>query len=113
MCGVPRLPQGPWLGLGVEEEPQLAPPNSLLSPRLQFRVKKEGWGGGSTRNVTFSRGTGDLAVLKAGGRALTVSIGDGLPKSTSKYAGSRGGHRGGETRWGVVDEDQSTLCEWS
>ncbi|GAB1300900.1 Myosin-1F-like protein [Apodemus speciosus] len=49
---------------------------------LQFRVKKEGWGGGGTRNVTFSRGTGDLAVLKAGGRALTVSIGDGLPKST-------------------------------
>lgn len=28
-------------------------------------------------------------MLKAGGRALTVSIGDGLPKSTSKSAGSR------------------------
>lgn len=102
MCGAPCLPQGPWHGLGVEEEPQLAPPNTLLSPRLQFRVKKEGWGGGSTRNVTFSRGTGDLAILKAGGRALTVSIGDGLPKSTSKSAGSRGGHRGDEAGRGLL-----------
>lgn len=97
----------------MEEEPQLASPNSLLSPRLQFRVKKEGWGGGSTRNVTFSRGIGDLAMLKAGGRALTISIGDGLPKSTSKSAGSRDGHRGGEACWGVVDEDQSTLWGWN
>ncbi|MEJ1269870.1 myosin IE [Cricetulus griseus] len=79
---IPYLPQGPRHGLGVEEEPQMAPSRSLLSPRLQFRVKKEGWGGGSTRNVTFSRGTSDLAVLKAGGRTLTISIGDGLPKST-------------------------------
>lgn len=90
---IPYLPQGPRHGLGVEEEPQMAPSRSLLSPRLQFRVKKEGWGGGSTRNVTFSRGTSDLAVLKAGGRTLTISIGDGLPKSTSKSLGTRGGHR--------------------
>lgn len=68
----------------VEKGPQLVHPNTFFSLRLQFRVKKEGWGGGSTRNVTFCRGTGDLAVLKAGGRALTISIGDGLPKSTSK-----------------------------
>lgn len=59
-------------------------------------MKKEGWGGGSTRNVTFSRGTGDLAVLKAGSRALTISIGDGLPKSTSKSVGAGTGHPG----WG-------------
>lgn len=71
----------------MEEGPPTGTPNSFLSPRLQFRVKKEGWGGGSTRNVTFSRGTSDLAVLKAGSRALTISIGDGLPKSTSKSAG--------------------------
>lgn len=82
------LLQGPWHRWGVKLGPQMALQNSLLFPRLQFRVKKEGWGGGSTRNVTFSRGTGDLAVLKAGGRSLTISIGDGLPKSTSKSAGT-------------------------
>uniref|UniRef100_A0A8C6MSE9 Myosin IF n=1 Tax=Mus spicilegus TaxID=10103 RepID=A0A8C6MSE9_MUSSI len=64
------------------EEAARRPLPLTFSDLLQFRVKKEGWGGGSTRNVTFSRGTGDLAVLKAGGRALTISIGDGLPKST-------------------------------
>ncbi|NWY44937.1 MYO1F protein, partial [Sylvia atricapilla] len=64
---------------------------------LQFRVKKEGWGGGGTRNVTFIRGQGDVAALKAGGKTLTVSIGDGLPrnaKPTRKEAAqSRGGSR--------------------
>ncbi|XP_058714612.1 unconventional myosin-If isoform X3 [Poecile atricapillus] len=48
---------------------------------LQFRVKKEGWGGGGTRSVTFIRGQGDVATLKAGGKTLTVSIGDGLPRN--------------------------------
>uniref|UniRef100_A0A452UG64 Myosin IF n=1 Tax=Ursus maritimus TaxID=29073 RepID=A0A452UG64_URSMA len=51
-----------------------------FSDTLQFRVKKEGWGGGGTRSVTFSRGSGEVAVLKASGRSLTVSVGDGLPK---------------------------------
>ncbi|KFP06406.1 Unconventional myosin-If, partial [Calypte anna] len=64
---------------------------------LQFRVKKEGWGGGGTRNVTFIRGQGDVATLKAGGKTLTVSIGDGLPrndKPTRKaMTQSRGGSR--------------------
>ncbi|XP_051495690.1 unconventional myosin-If [Apus apus] len=64
---------------------------------LQFRVKKEGWGGGGTRNVTFIRGQGDMAALKAGGKTLTVSIGDGLPrnaKPTRKEATqNRGGSR--------------------
>lgn len=54
-------------------------------------MKKEGWGGGGTRSVTFSRGSGDLAVLKASGRALTVSVGDGLPKSSSESAQNAGG----------------------
>ncbi|XP_034509263.1 unconventional myosin-If-like, partial [Ailuropoda melanoleuca] len=53
-----------------------------FSDTLQFRVKKEGWGGGGTRSVTFSRGSGEVAVLKASGRSLTVSVGDGLPKSS-------------------------------
>ncbi|NWY74510.1 MYO1F protein, partial [Erithacus rubecula] len=64
---------------------------------LQFRVKKEGWGGGGTRNVTFLRGQGDVATLKAGGKTLTVSIGDGLPrnaKPTRKGAAQgKGGSR--------------------
>ncbi|KAM6396135.1 unconventional myosin-If [Rhynochetos jubatus] len=64
---------------------------------LQFRVKKEGWGGGGTRNITFVKGQGDVAVLKAGGKTLMVSIGDGLPrnaKPTRKGATqSRGGSR--------------------
>ncbi|NWH69855.1 MYO1F protein, partial [Piaya cayana] len=64
---------------------------------LQFRVKKEGWGGGGTRNVTFVRGQGDVAALKAGGKTLTVSIGDGLPRNAkpTRKGGtqSRGGGR--------------------
>lgn len=53
-------------------------------PRLQFRVKKEGWGGGGTRTVTFTRGQGDVDALKAGGKTLTVSIADGLPRNSSE-----------------------------
>nr|XP_030112837.3 unconventional myosin-If [Taeniopygia guttata] len=64
---------------------------------LQFRVKKEGWGGGGTRNVTFVRGQGDVAALKAGGKTLTVSIGDGLPRNAKPTrkgtAQGRGGSR--------------------
>uniref|UniRef100_A0A669E158 Osteoclast-stimulating factor 1 n=1 Tax=Oreochromis niloticus TaxID=8128 RepID=A0A669E158_ORENI len=51
--------------------------------RLEFRVKKEGWGGGGTRIVVFQKGPGDLAQLKPGGKTLSVTIGDGLPKSSS------------------------------
>lgn len=53
-------------------------------PRLEFRVKKEGWGGGSSRLVVFQRGQGDLAQLKPGGKTLSITIGDGLPKNSSK-----------------------------
>uniref|UniRef100_A0A8B9UBT1 Myosin IF n=1 Tax=Anas zonorhyncha TaxID=75864 RepID=A0A8B9UBT1_9AVES len=64
---------------------------------LQFRVKKEGWGGGGTRNVTFMRGQGDVAILKAGGKTLTVSIGDGLPRNSKPtrkgVTHTRGGSR--------------------
>lgn len=52
--------------------------------RVEFRVKKEGWGGGSTRVVVFQKGQGDLAQLKPGGKTLAITIGDGLPKSSSK-----------------------------
>lgn len=56
----------------------------FLQFRLEFRVKKEGWGGGGSRMVVFQRGQGDLAQLKPGGKTLNITIGDGLPKSSSK-----------------------------
>lgn len=94
----PRPRPRPAWGVGV--------PAASSSPhRLQFRVKKEGWGGGGTRSVTFSRGSGEVAVLKASGRSLTVSVGDGLPKSSSESAqrwgrSQRGGPYGGGAREG-------------
>lgn len=63
---------------------------------LQFRVKKEGWGGGGTRTVTFLSGQGNVAVLKAGGKTLSISIGSGLPKNskpTRKEIQQNKGHR--------------------
>uniref|UniRef100_A0A3P9NT93 Osteoclast-stimulating factor 1 n=1 Tax=Poecilia reticulata TaxID=8081 RepID=A0A3P9NT93_POERE len=56
-----------------------------FSDRLEFKVKKEGWGGGTSRVVVFQRGQGDLAQLKPGGKTLTISVGDGLPKSSRKH----------------------------
>lgn len=47
-------------------------------------MKKEGWGGGGSRLVVFQRGQGDLPQLKPGGKTLTITVGDGLPKSSSK-----------------------------
>ncbi|XP_067824335.1 unconventional myosin-If [Heptranchias perlo] len=49
---------------------------------IQFKIKKEGWGGGGTRNLIFSRGQGDVIVLKSTGKTLNISIGDGLPKNS-------------------------------
>jgi myosin-1 len=49
-------------------------------------VKKEGWGGGGTRQVKFvSAGTSDMALLKPSGKVLTVVIGPGLPCNSSKF----------------------------
>uniref|UniRef100_A0A8C7KY44 Osteoclast-stimulating factor 1 n=1 Tax=Oncorhynchus kisutch TaxID=8019 RepID=A0A8C7KY44_ONCKI len=54
-----------------------------FNDRLEFRVKKEGWGGGGTRVVVFQRGQGDLAEIKPAGKTLTINVGDGLPKTSS------------------------------
>lgn len=51
---------------------------------LDFKVKKEGFGGGGIKQVKFTRGQGDLSVLKPSTKALFVSIGQGLPKDSSK-----------------------------
>ncbi|XP_072457027.1 unconventional myosin-If isoform X2 [Notamacropus eugenii] len=56
--------------------------NLTFNDTLQFRVKKEGWGGGGSRTITFSRGPGEVATLKASGKTLMVSISDGLPKNS-------------------------------
>ncbi|XP_061594762.1 unconventional myosin-If [Cololabis saira] len=66
-----------------------------FSDRLEFKVKKEGWGGGSSRVVAFQRGDGDLAQVKPAGKTLTVAIGDGLPKSSKPTRKSAPEYRGG------------------
>ncbi|XP_067088385.1 unconventional myosin-If [Osmerus mordax] len=53
-----------------------------FSDRLEFKVKKEGWGGGGARVVVFQRGEGDMAQSKPGGKTLVISVGDGLPKTS-------------------------------
>uniref|UniRef100_A0A674B7F7 Osteoclast-stimulating factor 1 n=1 Tax=Salmo trutta TaxID=8032 RepID=A0A674B7F7_SALTR len=59
-----------------------------FSDRLEFRVKKEGWGGGGTRVVVFQRGQGDLAEIKPAGKTLTITVGDGLPKTSRSQNGA-------------------------
>ncbi len=51
---------------------------------LQFLVKKEGFGGGGSRMLQFHQGQGDVSLLKPSGRTLHVTIGPGLPSSTSE-----------------------------
>lgn len=58
-----------------------------LSSRLEFKVKKGGWGpfsSSGSRQIQFQSGQGDEAILKPAGKVLQVSIGPGLPKSSSK-----------------------------
>lgn len=61
--------------------------NGNVLCRLEFHVKKEGWGGGGTRMVVFQRGQTEAAVIKPAGKTLTVSVGDGLPKTSSTWDG--------------------------
>ncbi|XP_077988766.1 unconventional myosin-Ie-like isoform X2 [Glandiceps talaboti] len=69
-----------------------------FSNMFEFAVKKEGWGGGGKRQVKFSVGTGDMAIVKPSGKVLNVSIGSGLPRDSRpgvrqvapKAAGSNG-----------------------
>ncbi|MBN3300010.1 MYO1E protein, partial [Amia calva] len=52
---------------------------------LEFKVKKGGWGpfgGAGSRQIQFLHGEGDQATLKPSSKALTVSIGPGLPKNS-------------------------------
>ena len=58
--------------------------SAFFSYSLTFTVKKEGFGGGGTRTIQFNQTHGNVAVLKPSGRTLNVSIGAGLPNTTSK-----------------------------
>lgn len=51
---------------------------------ITVTVKKEGWGGGGTRTLSFSPGDADFPMLKPAGKTLNISIGQGLPKDTSE-----------------------------
>uniref|UniRef100_A0A8C1R3D0 Osteoclast-stimulating factor 1 n=1 Tax=Cyprinus carpio TaxID=7962 RepID=A0A8C1R3D0_CYPCA len=64
-----------------------------------LQLKKEGWGGGGTRVVVFQRGQTDLAFIKPGGKTLTISIGDGLPKTSR-------GHQNGAAQFARAGTQQ-------
>lgn len=53
---------------------------------MEFRIKKEGWGGGSSRTIKWNKigEIGDISQLKSSGRTLQVNVGTGLPSNTSK-----------------------------
>ena len=68
----------------MSKMPVLTDSSSLAVLRLEFPVKKEGWGGGGSRTAKFVTGSGDRMKLKPSGKTLTVSIGPGLPASSSE-----------------------------
>ncbi|XP_072038335.1 unconventional myosin-If-like isoform X2 [Amphiura filiformis] len=53
-----------------------------FSDSIDFMVKKEGWGGGGTRQIRFLQGQSDAAIIKPSGKVLTVSIGSGMPRNS-------------------------------
>lgn len=55
---------------------------SLLS--FTYRVKKQGWGGGSQKKVVFQTGKSEIPVFSSSGSTLTVSVAQGLANHTSK-----------------------------
>ena len=55
--------------------------------RIDF-ITKKGRIGGDKRKIDFSQGSGDKMILKTSGiitKDASVSIGPGLPNTTSKY----------------------------
>ncbi|XP_034265184.1 unconventional myosin-Ie isoform X2 [Pantherophis guttatus] len=55
-----------------------------FSNTLEVKLKKETWGpwkAGGSRQVQFSQGQGDVAILRPSNKVLQVSIGPGLPKN--------------------------------
>ncbi|XP_048471683.1 unconventional myosin-Ie [Rhincodon typus] len=56
-----------------------------FSNTLEMKVRKDNWGpwsAGSSRQIQFIQGNGNMAVLKPSSKTLQVSIGPGLPKNS-------------------------------
>ncbi|XP_070543258.1 unconventional myosin-Ie-like isoform X2 [Ptychodera flava] len=69
---------------------------------FEFAVKKEGWGGGGTRQVKFLTGNSDLATMKTSGKTLNVAIGPGLARDSRpglRQTAHKGGARNGAATW--------------
>ncbi|XP_035228007.1 unconventional myosin-Ie-like [Stegodyphus dumicola] len=58
------------------------PLNIQFSDLLEFKVKKEGFGGGGTKQVKVVNGQDAQPVCKISGKLMTVSIAPGLPKES-------------------------------
>ncbi|XP_076007422.1 unconventional myosin-If [Genypterus blacodes] len=84
-----------------------------FTDRLEFRVKKEGWGGGGSRMVVFQRGQGDQAQLKPGGKTLTITVGDGLPKSCKPTRKSAQQYHGGGRNHVTTKGHQNGAAQFS
>ncbi len=59
-----------------------------LFPSITVTLKKEefDWRGGNIRILQFSPGnSGEVAILKGSGKTLSISIGAGLPSSSSEF----------------------------
>jgi myosin-1 len=55
-----------------------------FNAQVLFQVKKEGFGGGGKKTISFQKaGVSEFPSLKTGGGKLIVSIGEGLPSSTT------------------------------
>lgn len=57
-----------------------------FSNSIEYRIKKEGWGGGGTRTVSFVLNTSDNAreVTNVSGKIMKVIVPQGLPNTASK-----------------------------
>ena len=51
---------------------------------MEVSIKKAGWAGGGVRYIKVVPGSGDSALIKVSGKTMHVSIGPGLPSTTSK-----------------------------
>lgn len=62
--------------------------NFKFSNNVDVRIKKEGWGGGGIRQISFVLDTSNqtvLEVLKSSGKKLVVSVPPGLPNTSSEF----------------------------
>ncbi|KAG7279418.1 hypothetical protein CRUP_024237 [Coryphaenoides rupestris] len=75
---------------------------SLLCKRYEENIKRKLTLYFNDRVLLFQRGQGDLAQVKPGGKALTISVGDGLPK-TSRHANGAAQFSRGHAPQGQTD----------